>query len=259
MKKIFIGFNLLLTVVFIQAQKFEQLTKLVTADRAIENNLGTAVAISGNYAVIAGAEIPSKGAPSNCNCVYVFEKNSTGDWKQIQRLTAPDAADGFGFSVAISGDRIVVGAPNEDLDDKGGNSLVAAGAAYIFERNNTATWVFTKKLISTDRGTLHQFGYSVSISNARVLVGAPYQAAAYLFERIDASNWKAWCKIIAPDGSGNSFGTSVAISGEDMAIGAPGEGKDTTNVTVAGGGANQLNGAGAVYMYKGASDDWKKM
>jgi hypothetical protein len=258
MTKIFIGLNLLFAFVFVRAQKFEQLTKLIAADRAVDNNLGTAVAISGNYAVIAGAEIPSKGAPSNCNCVYVFEKNSTGDWKEIQKLIAPDAADGFGFSVSISGSRIVVGAPNEDLDDKGGNSLVAAGAAYIFERNNAGTWVFTKKLISTDRGAVHQFGYSVSISNARVLIGAPNHAAAYLFERIDASNWKTWCKLVAPDG-GDGFGTSVAIDGEDIAIGAPGESKDTTNLTVEGGGANQLNGAGAVYMYKGASDDWKKM
>src|SRR5690242_3182442 len=117
MKKIFIGLNLFFLVVFVQAQKFEQLIKLVTTHSAVDNNLETAVAISGNYAVSAGAEIPSKGAPSNCNCVYVFEKNSTGDWKEIQKLVAPDAADGFGFSVAISGDRIVVGAPNEDLDD----------------------------------------------------------------------------------------------------------------------------------------------
>ena len=260
MKKIFIGSYLLIATICIHAQKFEQITKLVAADRAVENNLGTAVAISGNYAVIAGAEIPSKGAPSNCNCVYVFEKNSTGDWKQLQKLIAPDAADGFGFSVSISGDRIVIGAPGEDLDDKGSNSFIGAGAAYVYERNTAGTWSFAKKLISMDRGASHQFGYSVSISNAKVLVGAPNHSAAYLFERIDANNWKAWCKLIAPDEpTGIGFGHSVSISGEDMVIGAPGAKKDTNNVTITGGGENPLQSAGAAYMYKGASGDWRKM
>lgn len=242
------------------AQTYQQQNKLFAADRSAENYLGTAVAISGNYAVVAASDIPSMGYPNNCNCVYVFEKNSTGDWKQIQKLNSPDGHTGnsFGFSVAINGDRIIIGAPEEALDDKGGNSMGGAGAVYVYEKNNTGTWSFTKKLISSDRGASQQFGYSVSLSNARVLIGAPNQRAAYLFERIDANNWKTWCKIIAPDG-GVGFGHSVSISGEEIAIGAPGEDKDTTNVTVNGGGANSIAGAGAVYMYRGASTDWKKM
>jgi hypothetical protein len=258
MKKIFIGFFLVATTC-LHAQTFQQINKLFATDRAAENNLGTAVAISGNYAVVAASDIPSMGYPNNCNCVYVFEKNSSGVWAQIQKLTSPDPnKNGFGFSVAISGNRIVIGAPTEEGDDKGSNLLVAAGAVYVYERNNTGTWSFTKKLVSTDRGAIHQFGYSVSISNARVLIGAPGQAAAYLYERIDANNWKAWCKIIAPDGGGG-FGHSVSISGEDIAIGAPSEDKDTTNITINGGGANSIPSAGAVYMYYGASTDWKKM
>ena len=234
MKKIFLGVYFLITTVFLNAQKFEQLTKLVAVDRAEGNQLGNAVAISGNYAIVGAAGMPEQGFPGNCNCAYVFEKNSSGAWTQIQKLTSPDAhnTNGFGSSVAVSGNRIVIGAPQEDQDDKGGSALSAAGAAYVYERNSTGAWNFTKKLISTDRGALHQFGHSVSISNARVLIGAPNQSAAYLYERIDAANWKSWCKIIAPDEpTGTGFGTSVSISGEDMVISAPGAKNDTTNVT----------------------------
>jgi hypothetical protein len=145
MKKIFIGF-LLIATTCLHAQTFQQINKLFAADRAAENNLGTAVAISGNYAVIAGSDIPSMGYPNNCNCVYVFEKNLSGTWTQIQKLTCPDPNKyGFGFSVAISNDRIVIGAPTEEGDDKSSNLLVAAGAVYIYERNNSGTWNITKK------------------------------------------------------------------------------------------------------------------
>ncbi|HZI53529.1 MAG TPA: hypothetical protein VFD56_07500 [Chitinophagaceae bacterium] len=262
MKKIFIGSFLLITVTCLHAQKFEQLAKLVATDRAVENDLGTAVAISGNYAVVAASEIPSLGIPNNCNCVYVFEKNAGGTWAQVQKLTKPDgpALNGFGFSVAINGNRIVVGAPGEELDDKAANPQPGAGAAYVFERNSAGTWSFIKKLLSIDRGPAQQFGYSVSISNAKVLIGAPNHRAAYLFERMDGGNWKPWCKLIAPDETGGSgFGWSVGISGDDMVVGAPGESKDTTNVNISGGGANPLQSAGAAYMFKGASEDWKKM
>ena len=262
MKKLIVALYLLVISAVLYSQKFEQLSKLSAADRAEGNQLGRAVAISDNFAVVGAADASLGGIPNSGNCAYVFEKNSSGAWTQIQKLTAPDAhgKNGFGFSVAISGNRIVVGAPEEDLDDKGGNTLTVAGAAYVYEKNNAGTWSFTKKLISTDRGALHQFGYSVSMSNERVLIGAPGQSAAYLFERIDAGNWKPWCKIMAPDEpTGIGFGTSVSISGEEMVIGAPGAKKDTTNVTLTGGGENPLQSAGAAYLYRGASDDWKKM
>jgi len=152
MKKILIGSSLLIAATFLNAQKFEQLSKLFAADRAPNYQLGNAVAISGNYAIVGAAGVADQGFPGDCNCAYVFEKNASGAWTQIQKLTSPDPRNnGFGSSVAISGNRIVIGAPTEELDDKGSNQLTAAGAVYVYERTNTGTWSFTKKLVSTDR------------------------------------------------------------------------------------------------------------
>ena len=139
MKKIFVSSFLLIAVTMLYAQKFEQLNKLVATDRAVENNLGTSVAISGNYAVAAGSEIPSIGASSNCNCVYVFEKNLTGEWKQLQKLITTDASspNRFGYSVSISGNNIIIGAPGDEN---------YAGAAYIFQRSTNGSWIKVKKL-----------------------------------------------------------------------------------------------------------------
>ena len=71
----------------------------------------------------------------NCGAVYLFERNQGGadNWGQVKKLIASDADedDGFGTSVAISGDTVVVGAPSED----GTPGHTNRGAAYVFERN----------------------------------------------------------------------------------------------------------------------------
>ncbi len=141
MKKAFIGLNLLLTVTFTQAQKFGQVQKLVASDRTAANYLGSAVAISGNYLVVAASEIPSLGAPSSCNCAYVFEKTN-GNWIQKQKLLPGDNTSGFGHAVAISGDFIIIGAPGDENN---------TGAVYIFKRNASGNWLQEKKLVAADR------------------------------------------------------------------------------------------------------------
>src|ERR1043165_6102358 len=173
MKKIFIAFNLLLTVVFTQAQKFGQVEKLVASDRTPANYLGSAVAVSGNYLVVAASEIPSLGAPSSCNCVYVFEKNNSS-WVQKQKLLPGDNTSGFGHAVAISRNYIIVGAPGDE------NNM---GAVYVFLRNASGNWIQEKKIVANDRSAGDLFGTSVSITPvydhgdwSYVLIGAPGDA-----------------------------------------------------------------------------------
>ncbi len=76
--------------------------------------------------------------------------------------------DAFGYSVALSGDILVVGATQDD--DQGTDS----GAAYVFTGNpDTSSWEQTQKLISpgeTEDG--HNFGYSLSIDGATAVVGS---------------------------------------------------------------------------------------
>ena len=139
MKKIFIGLNLLFTALFVHAQQFEQLSKLIATDRASGNQLGSAVAISGNYAVVAASDVSFGQVQNACQCVYVFEKINNL-WTQKQKLFASDKTSGidFGHSVAINGNYIIVGAPGDENN---------TGAAYVFKRNVSGSWIEEKKQI----------------------------------------------------------------------------------------------------------------
>ena len=258
MKKIFIITSLLFTAIIVNAQTYQQLAKLIAADRATGNQLGNAVAISGNYAVVAAADISDGQIQNSCQCVYVFE-NTNGSWIQKQKLFAPDKASGidFGHAVSISENSIIVGAPGEENN---------AGAAYIFERNSTGNWLQVKKIVAPTRTAGDLFGTSVSIIANYAVVGAPGDdglasgwpklpgaGAAYFFTNLNGT-WEVLNKAFPVVGAyydrsqGAAFGFSVSISGSttkgiSAVIGAPFEKKDTT-------GANPLDGAGAAYVFQ---------
>jgi glutamate synthase domain-containing protein 3 len=104
-----------------------QVAHLFADDAYLDDLFGDSVAISGNT-IVVGADNDDTAAGSNAGSAYVFTR-SGGTWSQQDHLFADDAAagDGFGGSVAISGDTIVVG---EEYDDTAaGND---AGSAYVF-------------------------------------------------------------------------------------------------------------------------------
>ena len=147
---------------------------------------------------------------------------------QQAKLTASDGApdEGFGQSVAISGNTVVVGAPYTVVD-----SDIVQGAAYVFTESG-AGWVQVAELTASDGVPGDNFGWSVSISGNTVAVGAPgttvgygstYQGAAYLF-REPGSGWANMtqtAKLTASDGAAQDyFGWSVSISGNTVVVGA---------------------------------------
>jgi hypothetical protein len=140
------------------------------------------------------------------------------------KLIASDgeAYDWFGYSVAISGDYVVVSAPYDD--DAGSGS----GSAYIFKRDGTA-WTEQAKITASDGAKYDAFGYSVAISGDYAVVGAHWDddagsasGSAYIFKR-DGTAWTEQAKITASDGAASDyFGVSVAISGGYAVVGADG-------------------------------------
>ncbi len=141
---------------------------------------------------------------------------------QQAKLAASDAAasDAFGFSVSISGDRALVGAY---LDDH--SSLTDAGSAYVFVRTGT-TWTQEAKLIADVPAAASAFGFSVSLSGDRALVGAFGSSlpgaggAAYVFART-GSTWTQEARLVALDAAaGDQFGHAVALRGDRALVGA---------------------------------------
>ena len=144
----------------------------------------------------------------------------------MTKSTASDAAvaDGFGDSVAISGDTQVVGAPRDD------NTGRDSGSAYVFVLNQGGvnSWGQVRKLTASDAAEGDKFGVSLSISGDTVVVGALHNddagdssGSAYVFGRNQGGqdNWGQVQKLNAVDAAvGDLFGTSVSISGDTIVV-----------------------------------------
>jgi hypothetical protein len=148
----------------------------------------------------------------------------------VKQLSASDgaASDGFGRSVAVSGDTIVVGAYQDDV---GANAN--QGSAYVFQRNQGGAdqWGQVKQLVASDGAVDDEFGVSVAVSGDTIVVGAYFddvgananQGSAYVFQRNQggADQWGHVRQLTASDGAINDwFGGSVAMSGDTIAVGA---------------------------------------
>ncbi len=191
-----------------------ELFKLTASDAAAGDHLGASVAYSGGR-VVVGADGNDDGGDFS-GSAYVFDI-STG--AELFKLTASDAAanDLFGFSVAVSGDRAVIGAYADD--DDGDRS----GSAYVFD---TTTGLELFKLTASDAAEDDSFGISVSVSGDRAVVGAYKDnngggiesGSAYVF---DISTGVELFKLTANDAvGGEQFGRSVAVSGDRIVVGA---------------------------------------
>ncbi|HRI69292.1 MAG TPA: MYXO-CTERM sorting domain-containing protein [Polyangium sp.] len=194
--------------------------RLSRSDGGPNEYYGTAVALSGDTALIGAATTNDLGTASGS--VYVFVRDA-GVWTQQTKIIPGDGAAGdtFGGSLAFSGDTVIVGAPSDD-NARGTN----AGAAYVLVRNGSA-WTQQAKLIASDVTRDDLFGSSVALAGDTAIVGAFNNdskglnaGAAYVFVR-SGSVWTEQAKLLASNGMTNDeFGSSVAIAGDMVVVGA---------------------------------------
>lgn len=206
------------------AETWGELKKLTPSDGAAGDRFGASVALWGDTLVV--------GAPGNASgrgAVYLFSRNTGGsnNWGQARKLVASDGAalDAFGSSVALCGERLIVGAPVD---------ATSRGGAYLYFRNQggSENWGQVKKIVASDGVAQDRFGASVSLEGDVALVGAEGadlgRGAAYLYYRNTggAEGWGQVRKVAAPYAvAGASFGTSVSLSDGLALIGAPGQGE----------------------------------
>ncbi len=194
--------------------------RIVPAVQSYSMLFGFDVALDGNRLVASAHQEDAGGYDRGA--AYVFEWDGTS-WVEIQRLTASDGAnaDGFGVSVAIDDDRIIVGAHQDD------DGTTNGGSAYVFDWNGTA-WLETQKLTDPVPQYYGQFGRSVAVDGDRVAVGSDRadsgtsdDGAAVVFDFIEGA-WVATQRVVALDGaSGDNFGQSVDLAGDTLLVGAP--------------------------------------
>ena len=263
---------------------------LKASNTELRDYFGTSLAISGDTVVVGASSEDSSATGVNgdqadnsasfAGAAYVFVRSGT-IWTQQAYLKASntDAGDYFGTSVAISGDTVVVGASREDSNATGvnganNNSAIDSGAAYVFVRSGTV-WTQQAYLKASNTGVRDGFGQSVAVSGDTVVVGAYGEAsnatgvngngannsatgsgAAYVFIRT-GTTWtqQAYLKASNTEVGDDSFGISVAVSGDTVVVGAQQEDSNATGVN--GDQAdNSASFAGAAYVFFRSGTTW---
>jgi len=252
---------------------------------------GFSVALDGDTLVVGafGEDSSALGIGGNqasntqadSGAAYVFTRTG-GVWSQQSYLKASNAQGGdfFGQSVAIAGDTIVVGATGEDgiLGDPTSNTVLSSGAAYVFVRTGP-TWSQQAYLKAAVTDQDDRFGLPVAIAGDTIVVGAlgedsgssfinqgatsdsaPDAGAAYVFVR-SGSTWsqQAYLKSFNID-AGDQFGRSLAIEGDTVVVGAPGEDSfDIGGPASSSSGSpfdNSASSSGAAYVFTRSGTTW---
>ncbi|NOT01757.1 MAG: hypothetical protein HOP29_14135 [Phycisphaerales bacterium] len=197
--------------------------KLNASDAMADDEFGFSVSVDGDYAIV-GAYLDDLATEVDAGSAYVFVRCG-GAWIEQQHLTAgldADAGDLFGYSVSISGDTVVVGAP---LDD---DVNADVGAAYVFVRTGTVWTQQPPTLTAPAPVAGDQFGFAVSVSGDTAVVGEIFDdhmfadaGSAYVFVR-SAGVWALQQHLTAGIDAGlnDQFGNSVSVNGETVIVGA---------------------------------------
>ena len=266
------------------------------------DKFGHSVAISGDTIVISSEREDSNqttitngsGASSNnssmdSGAIYVYRR-SGNSWAQEAYIKAPnnDTDDKFGKVVAISGDTIVVGAENEDSNQKSitnsssasyDNSNMDSGAVYVFKRSGT-TWIQEAYIKPSNSEAGDKFGHSVAIDGDTIVASTEKEdsnqtsitngssasndnnnmdsGAAYVFTR-SGSTWTQSAYIKAANNDPNDkFGKTVAISNNTIVVTS--EAEDSNQATISNGqiasSNNSNTDSGALYVYKKNAGNW---
>ncbi len=249
---------LLLTFVFYNALGqggFIENQKMVAGDRNPMGFFGESIKQTDEYLFVSA--IGNDSIQSNSGAVYVFEKMS-GEWQETTMIIPDDIGfnDQFGNAIAFENNTLVIASNFHDFGPIPANG----GAVYIYE-NNAGDWTFQQKVVSDDILATDLFGSSIAISGDYLVVGAPRHdydlnvenffsesGAIYIFKK-EAGTYNQISKLIAPTrSSGERFGFSLAISGNDLLVGAYRDDEDENEMGF-------LDDAGSVYFYRNDGTD----
>ncbi|TGL80284.1 putative Ig domain-containing protein [Leptospira yasudae] len=243
---------------------------------------GYSLAISGDTLVV-GAYLESSNETTITNgttasadnsagasgAVYVFRRSGT-TWAQEAYLKASNAEAGdlYGYSVAIDGDTIAVGANGESSNQititngstaNADNSKSESGAVYVYKRTGTI-WAQEAYAKANNAAVGNWLGYSVAISGNTIVSGATGESegAAYVFVR-NGTTWTQQ-RILKPvnPGSVNEFGNSLSISGNTIVVGSYWEKSNDDQIRngITASTNNSLQSAGAAYVYRRTGTTW---
>jgi len=256
------------------------------------DQFGTAVAVSGETLAVGAHLERSAAAGVNGNqsddsaagagAVYVFERDGV-TWSQQAYLKASNAqaADNFGWSLALSADTLAVGARDEDSAATGVNgnqaddSAPLSGAVYVFVRDGDA-WSQQAYIKASNTDSVDRFGWSVALAGETLVVGAPdfssvttfganpsangvdLAGTVYVFER-DGTTWTQQAYVTASNAQADDrFGFDVALSGDMLVVGAIFEDSASPGINTGNQLDDSLRDAGAAYLFERVGTVWEQ-
>jgi hypothetical protein len=239
-----------------------QIQKIVAQYRSSFDLFGYSLAAFGNVLAV-GVPFHDRnpwGANSlkDAGAVYIFERNAQGLYVQSQIIAANQRIENgkFGSSLALFNNTLVVGAAGFSTNQNEQDTLEDAGAAYVFNKNQTGEWQFAQKLVPNVRYPKVRFGFACALSGNNLLIGSPFDykatpqsdslfdaGSAYHYYSLDNDSFEFREKVIPFDRhSGAQFGYSLAISGSFSLIGSPGN-------TYSPSGGQSLAQSGALHSF----------
>jgi hypothetical protein len=188
---------------------WQQQAKLDAADKKPGDRFGCQIAIDGNRIVVG-----ANGSNDNSGAAYLFERDGSGNWSELIKLTPPVGRVNcfFGRAVALWNRTVVVGAPG-------------IGSVFLFRENDSGNWQPVAELVGDDVTLPSGFGRSVATCANGIIVGAPQMldpaGATYVFRANGNGVWQRTSKIALPaPPSRRWFGNALAVSGDALLVGA---------------------------------------
>jgi hypothetical protein len=262
---------------------------------SLDNNtfvVGAPLEDSNQITITNGTSASADNSAVDSGAAYVYIRSGS-TWSQQAYLKAPnaEAGDQFGYCVAISGDTIAVGAMLEDSSQttitngstaSADNSAVDSGAVYVYARAGS-TWSQQAYIKASNAGPSDQFSKCLSLNGDTLAVGARYEdndqttitnwptithdfpyssdsGAVYVYKRTGTS-WAQQAYIKPSNNTaGDSFGYSMSLSGDSLAVGSFLEDSNQTTITngTTASADNSLVDSGAVYLYTRSGNNWSQ-
>ena len=235
------------SVYIFDGASWQFMTKLTDPFAGANDNFGSSVSVSGNFAIIGSPGDFGQTFNEGSACFFQFDGTN---WNFMQKVfdAQPANTDEFGCAVHIKGNRAIIGAWQG-----GPTSSSNMGSANIYEFDGT-NWVFVQEIYDPQGSSGDHFGISVAIENNDVLVGAPWddnsvdQDGSFYYYQYNGTSWNKIQKIINPYPTiGDQFGHKVSFGGNDAVITCPYFDQPPQN------------SKGAGYIYRRFGNKWQRL
>ena len=208
--------------------------QLVHSDAKFEDEFGYKVSLSGDRLAVSTA--PENNLGPFTGSVYIFESDGM-NFTEIQKITDPTnmPETGFGRSLSLNDDRILIGALTDDTVSRD------KGAAYDYQFNGSE-WVENQRIYPAEKENTRYFGIDLKLSDNHLIINNQDLVSSkendngtFSHYQLDESNqWNLFRTISITEGATGGISDKIDLSGDRVIAGAQ---FDTTEGLIRSGSA----------------------